>query len=205
MVFDLLSLGSKLRVWSSASPFHPPVVLRFQRVPMATNGGNGKTESRAHSEELQQFFRSLMEKPDHKPDGCPPPLRFSENTLREWARRQKKIPKGPCVDERNVEPGEQKRTARPTARRTSTRTSTSRGRQGQKPHGKNQWPEFKEMVRYCELCRSTIMQESASGAMSSVCEDAAFADRVASMVSCILAAWCHPPPPPPGLNPPAHW
>ena len=203
MVFDLLSLGSKLRVWSSASPFHPPVVLRFQRVPMATNGGNGKTESRAHSEELQQFFRSLKEKPDHKPDGCPPPLSLSENTLREWARRQKEIPKGPCVDERNVEPGEQKRRPRPTPRRTSTRTSASRGRQGQNPQGKNPLLELNQMVRCCVMCRSTIMQESASGAMSPVCEDCSY--RVASMVSCILAAWCHPPPPPPGLNPPAHW
>ena len=46
MVFDLLSLGSKLRVWSSASPFHPPVVLRFQRVPMAASGGDGKSVQR---------------------------------------------------------------------------------------------------------------------------------------------------------------
>ena len=183
MVFDLLSLGSKLRVWSSASPFHPPVVLRFQRVPMATNGGNGKTESRAHSEELQQFFRSLMEKPDHKPDGCPPPLSLSEDTLREWARRQKKIPKGPCVDERNVEPGGQKRRPRPTPRRTSTRTSASRGRQCQKPHGKNPLLELNQMVRYCVMCRSTIMQGSASGAMSSVCEDCSLAHRMALMVS----------------------
>ena len=202
MVFDLLSLGSKLRVWSSASPFHPPVVLRFQRVPMATNGGNGKTESRAHSEELQQFFRSLMEKPDHKPDGCPPPLSLSEDTLREWARRQKKIPKGPCVDERNVEPGGEKRRPRTTPRRTSTRTSASRGRQGQNPQGKNTLLELNQMVRCCVMCRSTIMQESASGAMSPVCEDCSY--RVAYLVSCILAAWCHPPPPP-GLDPPAHW
>ena len=84
MVFDLLSLGSKLRVWSSASPFHPPVVLRFQRVPMATNGGNGKKEPRAHSEGLNLFFEISYD----QPDGCPHRPMFSENTLTAWSRRQ---------------------------------------------------------------------------------------------------------------------
>ena len=199
MVFDLLSLGSKLRVWSSASPFHPPVVLRFQRVPMATNGGNGKKEPRAHSEGLQLFFDMLKGISYDQPDGCPHRLRFSQNTLTAWSRRQQEIAKEPCVEERKEVPDDQKKTARPaTARRKYTR----RGRQGQKPHGKNPLLELNQMVRYCVMCRSTIMQESASGAMSSVCEDCSY--RVASMVSCILAAWCHPPPPP-GLNPPAHW
>ena len=141
---------------------------------------------------------------DDKPDGCPPPLRFSENTLREWSRRQQEIPKGPCVDERNVEPGEQKRRARPTARRKYTMTSTSRGRQGQKPHGKNPRPEFKRTVRYCEVCRSTIMQESASGAMSSMCEDCSLTQRMALIFSSVLHAFCHPRPPP-GLDPPPNW
>ena len=153
------------------------------------------------------IFRQLNEKAYDKPDGCPPPPRFSENTLREWSRRQQEIPKGSCVDERNVEPGEKKRTARPTASRKNTMTSTSRGRQGQKPHGKNPRPEFKETVRYCEMCRSTIMQESASGAMSSMCEDCSWTQRMALVFSSVLHALYHPPlpPPPPGLDAPPNW
>ena len=93
-------------------------------------------------------------------------------------------------------------TARPTASRKNTMTSTSRGRQGQKPHGKNPRPEFKETVRYCEVCRSTIMQESASGAMSSMCEDCSWTQRMDLVFSSVLHAFYHPPlpPPPPGLE-----
>ena len=204
MVFDLLSLGSKLRVWSSASPFHPPVVLRFQRVPMATNGGDDKEEPRAYSAGLELYLSMLERQANDKRDGCPPPPRFSQATLTAWLLRQQEIAKE--LEVRKEVTGDQRKTARPaTSRRNSKRNSTRRGRQFQKPNGKNQWLEFEERVRSCELCGSKPIQESASGAMSSMCEGCSLAHRVALMLTCFLAACSNPLAPPPGLETPSHY
>ena len=215
MVFDLLSLGSKLRVWSSASPFHPPVVLRFQRVPMATKGGDDEEEPRAPSAGLKLFLQRLHQ-PDQqangKRDGRPRPLMFSTATLEAWFLRQQEIPEE--LEVRNEVTGDQNRTKRPaTSKIHSKRNPRRRARQFQKPNWRNQSLESKERVKYCEWCRSKPIQESASGAMSSMCEGctlAALGFKLADMFQCCLPAWFDPLGAPPGLETPHfqfqwHW
>ena len=213
MVFDVLSLGSKLRVWSSASPFHPPAVLRFQRVPMATKGGDDKEQPRAHSAGLELFLQRLHQQDQQangKRDGSTSRLRFSEATLEAWFRQQEKD-----LEVRNEVTGDQNRAKRPPKR-----NPRRRARQFQKPDWRNQSLESKERVKYCEWCRSKPIQESASGAMSSMCEGctlAALGFKLADMFQCCLPAWFDPLPAwfdplgaPPGLETPHfqfqwHW
>ena len=201
MVFDLLSLGSKLRVWSSASPFHPPVVLRFQRVPMAITGGDGEEKPRAYSAGLEGWLQMLHQQDQQangKRDGSTSRLRFSEATLEAWFRQQEK--------------DDQNRAKRPPTS-SSKRNPRRRARQFQKPNWRNQSLESKERVKYCEWCRSKPIQESASGAMSSMCEGctlAALGFKLADMFQCCLPAWFDPLGAPPGLETPHfqfqwHW
>ena len=104
MVFDLLSLGSPLRVWSSASPFHPPVVLRFQRVPMAASGGDDESVPPELSAGVKQCVEKLREGFYNRHDGgtsktnieAPRLLNFSQETKAEMLRRQER--KGQPVD-----------------------------------------------------------------------------------------------------------
>ena len=206
MVFDLLSLGSKLRVWSSASPFHPPVVLRFQRVPMAITGGDGEEKPRAYSAGLEGWLQMLHQQDQQangKRDGSTSRLRFSEATLEAWFRQQEKD-----LEVRNKVTGDQNRAKRPPKR-----NPRRRARQLQKPDWRNQSLESKERVKYCEWCRSKPIQESASGAMSSMCEGctlAALGFKLADMFQCCLPAWFDPLGAPPGLETPHfqfqwHW
>ena len=204
MVFDLLSLGSKLRVWSSASPFHPPVVLRFQRVPMAITGGDGEEQPRAHSAGLERWLQMLRQQDQQangKRDGSTSRLRFSEATLEAWFRQQEED-----LEVRNEATGDQNMTKRPATSTTHPkRNPRRRARQLQKPNGRNQSLESQERVKYCEWCRSKPIQEIASGAMSSMCEGCSSAHKLVVMFQCFLAACFDPLAPPPGLETPSHY
>ena len=68
--------------------FHPPVVLRFQRVPMAASGGDGESEPPELSAGLKQFLEKLREGLYNRHDGgtsktnieAPRLLNFSQET-----------------------------------------------------------------------------------------------------------------------------
>ena len=54
-------LGSKFQLWSSDVPFHPPVVLRSQRVQMAHSGGDDKRQHRP--DELKRPLENMRNPP----------------------------------------------------------------------------------------------------------------------------------------------
>ena len=130
-----------------------------------------------------------------KRDGSTSRLRFSEATLEAWFRQQEED-----LEVRNEVTGDQNRAKRPPKR-----NPRRRARQFQKPDWRNQSLESKERVKYCEWCRSKPIQESASGAMSSMCEGCSLAHKLAVMFQCFLAACFDPLAPPPGLETPSHY
>ena len=171
---------------------------------MAITGGDGEEQPRAYSAGLERWLQMLRQQDqqaNRKRDGSTSRLRFSEATLEAGFRQQEED-----LEVRNEATGDQNRTKRPATSTThSKRNPRRRARQFQKPNGKNQWLEFEERVRSCELCGSKPIQESASGAMSSMCEGCSLAHRVALMLTCFLAACSNPLAPPPGLETPSHY